>query len=114
MVYTQQNKHVINWIQNHQQANCKDIIVNGDIVVNKCDATFYSNLNIYDFNTIFPGKVWKWHVWTSWYSLIKRLIGKKYFMYFENRNIQRLNAFKYIFFKGIKIQKSILYLRYVF
>ncbi len=40
MVYTQQNKHVINWIQNQQQANCKDSTVNGDIVVNKCDAAF--------------------------------------------------------------------------
>ncbi len=43
-------------IQNHQQANCKDSTVNGDIVVHEWDDTFYSKLNIYDFgfNKIFP------------------------------------------------------------
>ncbi len=49
---------------------------------------------------------------------IKRLIGKKYFMYFENTKILRLNVFKYkihlICFKGIKKQNSILYFKYVF
>ncbi len=55
-------------IQNHQQPNCKDSTVNDDIVVNKWDTTFYSKLNIlniydFDFDKIFPGKAWKWHVW---------------------------------------------------
>ncbi len=49
---------------------------------------------------------------------IKRLIGKKYFMYFENTKILRLHIFKYkihlICFKGIKKQNSILYFKYVF
>ncbi len=45
----------------------------------------------------------------------KRLIGKKYFMYFENTKILRLNVFKnkihLIFFKGTEIQNSILFLK---
>ncbi len=45
----------------------------------------------------------------------KRLIGKKYFMYFENTKILRLNVFKnkihVIFFKATEIQNSILFLK---
>ncbi len=52
--------------------------------------------------------------------LIKRLIGKNYFMYFEKTKILRLNVFKYkihlIFSKVFKykIQNSILYFKYAF
>ncbi len=48
-------------------------------------------------------------------SLIKRLIVKSILCFLK---IQRLNVFKYkihlIFFKGIEIQNSILYFKYIF
>ncbi len=57
-LYKKQNSMYLTENPDHQQANCKDSTVNDDIVVNKWDATFYSKVNIYDFdfNKVFPGK----------------------------------------------------------
>ncbi len=89
-------------MQNHQQANCKDIL---------------NILNFHDMDWIrfsqekHESGMSELIQETS--SLIKKLIGKKYFMHFENTKILRLNVFKYkihsIFFKGIKIQNIIFY-----
>ncbi len=88
------------------------------------DVTFYPNLYIlyiYDFNTIFPGKAW-----SGMFELVdtgnqqsnKEVDLQKYFMYFENTNIQRLKAFKYLFFKGIKYKRvfciSDTYFKYMY
>ncbi len=73
-------QHVFDWKSRIINKLTKDSTGNDDIVVNKWDATFDPKLNIYDFdfNKIFPGKAWKWHVWNNNYFMFLEFFIQKY------------------------------------
>ncbi len=122
VLYTQQNSLYLT--ENPESSTSyKDSTANDDIVVNKWDATFYSKLNIYDFdfNKIFPGK----HesgmfevdlVDTGNQQSNKEVDWQKvFYVFWKYKNEMYLNK-KYIrfSFKGIKKLNSNLYLKYMY